>query len=211
MSLERPKPQSGAGCGANKARSGRQVNGPELVAALALLGSGGAQPESVITQARAQRTGSLDWRGGDRRKPLAPRWTKPRAGRHFAPAQATAAMRAADIRRVIRREQIPELSCIAVVEPVIPDYEIGTPQQIEVRVPSSSNRRHGLIATTMRGSGEYSPLARRAHRTTNRVQQWRPGRRPSMLTVGAMFELRFKNYGKPMLNRPRTKVSPGQA
>lgn len=144
MRSDLPKPQSGAGCGVSKARSGRHVCGPEFVAALALLSSGGAQPETAITQPSAKRIESLDEYAGLGRKPLAPGWTKPKAGRNLAPAPAAAALKATDMRRVIRREDVPELSCIAVVEPVVLIYEIGAPQQFKSRVPSPFNRRHGL-------------------------------------------------------------------
>jgi hypothetical protein len=45
---------------------------------------------------------------------------------------------------VIRREDVPELLCIAVVEPVFCDHYIGAPQQLKLLVPNSYNRRHGL-------------------------------------------------------------------
>jgi hypothetical protein len=47
---------------------------------------------------------------------------------------------------------------------------------------------------------ERSPLACRAHRTTNLVQQRRLGRRPSMVIVGLKLKLQSNNDGKSFVN-----------
>jgi hypothetical protein len=47
----------------------------------------------------------------------------------------------------------------------------------------------------------------RAHRCANLAQQWRLGRRPSLLMMKIRFELHFKNFGKPRLKRPLNRNS----
>jgi hypothetical protein len=61
-----------------------------------------------------------------------------------------AALNAPDIRRVIRRADIPELSRIAVAEPVLRDDEVGTPRQLSRSFQTQITAGTGSIAITMR-------------------------------------------------------------
>jgi hypothetical protein len=162
----RPKPQSGAACGASKARSGRQVFGSGLVgvAAEALLGSihvSGAEPGAQLATAIAH----------------------PNAQR-------------------IESEDIQHSWRIAVRSAVLRDTKSERHNNSVVRHKTQIIAGTGSIATTMRKPGEYSPLARHAHRTTNLVPQWRLGRRPSVMTMNLKFELPSNKNGKSILNRP---------
>jgi hypothetical protein len=90
----------------SKARSGLHICGPETAeAALALPGSGGAQPDTIVTQPSAQRIESLDASTGHR-PTLALGRTQPSADRDEAFTQVNTAPKAAWIRQVIRRENI---------------------------------------------------------------------------------------------------------
>jgi hypothetical protein len=167
LRLDRSKPQSGVGCGASKAGSGRHICASADAGRDPVSGSAepGAQPETAIAHPSAQTVESLAASPGRRTGPLAPGRTRPEAGREDVLAQAAAAAKGAGIRCVLRRRVSPVLSRIMARSPRCPATRLDRRPNPVASFTFRPSPVQGSIATAMRRSGEWfaSPASRTSH------------------------------------------------
>ena len=200
LSLDRSKPQSGAGCGASKAGSGRHICA-SLARRRAEHRLFQAEPSRVHSRKRRSRTPARRRSKALRRARAAGPDRSRRVARGPGPAGMTSSHRPS----LLRREPGSAACSAAGLALYCPASWLGRPG-VRLRdwtaAPtrlrhshSGHRRRRARSRPPCADQASGLPLPRRAHRTANLAQPWRLGRRPSGAIVNGKPKLPSNNYG----------------